>query len=574
MKLSVQAQELLQKHYAQGQESPEQIFSRAAYAFASDDEHAKRMLQYMLDRWFIPSSPIVSNARGANDTKQHGLPIACYLSYVPDSIYGQKAKLMELAALSVAGGGVGMHNGIRAVSDKAPGPVPYMKVLDSMIGYFRQGRTRRGSLAYYMDVSHPDIIEHILFRKRTGGDPARKADNRKHFHSAVNLTDAFMEAVVQGTEWELRCPHTNEVRQTVPARQIWELILETRAETGEPYIHFIDETNRQLPEALKRAGLRVHGSNLCSEITLPTAEDYTAVCCLGSLNLEYFPEWRETRIVRDCVEYLDNVLTAFIDETENSENEDLERAARSARRERSIGLGAMGWHSLLQRQGIAFDSGGVGSAAQWNFKVFRFIKEEADAATRDLARRRGEAPLLVGTGARNAHLLAIAPNSNSSIIADCSPSIEPWVSNCFISTTRAGAHMVKNKYLERVLQELGKDTPEVWRDILDHDGSVQHLEWLGGTRAVFKTAMELDQHWLVQHAAIRQPWICQAQSLNLFFRAGDDRNYVNSVHLAAWKHKLKTLYYYRTENQQKVDTVKDIERIPLEKGEECISCQA
>ena len=580
MKFTEQALTLLGKHYAQRpDETPKDVFSRAAYAYASSPEHGARMLSYMLQSWFIPSSPIVSNAP-LPGSKQHGLPIACYLLDVPDTIQGQKQKLLELAALSVAGGGVGMHNSIRAVSDKAPGPIPYMKVVDSMIGYFRQGRTRRGSLAYYMDVNHPDIVEHILFRKRHGGDAARKADNKKNFHCAVNITDDFMHAVLNNYPYYLVDPSNGAVVEQVQARDIWELILKTRAETGEPYLHFIDESNRQLPTALKAAGLRVRGSNLCSEITLATAPDYTAVCCLGSLNLEKFTEWHGTLCVQDCVEYLDNVLDAFINEVDNSDNEDLRRAATSARSERSIGLGTMGWHSFLQSKGIAFDSTGVDSAASWNYRVFKYIKDEAMVATRRLAAVRGEPLLLRGTGVRNAHLLAIAPNSNSSILADCSPSIEPLVGNVFTSTTRAGAHTVRNKYLYQAMKEKYPDKADdeaVWRDIEKHDGSVQHLKWLDAeTKAVFKTAFEIDQHFVVEQAAVRQQFICQAQSLNLFFGAGADADYVNSVHLMAWKNKLKTLYYYRTENKQKFDTAKEIERRPLEEwaSEECISCQA
>lgn len=573
--LSPQSKELLAKHYMLPDEpSPQYAFARAALAYGSNREHAQRLYDAASKLWFMFSSPVLSNAPAYWDSSDsHGLPISCYLTYVPDTILGQQASMMEVATLSVVGGGVGAHNGIRAISEKAPGPIPFMKVLDAEIGYFRQGRTRRGSLAYYMDIDHPDIVEHINFRKRSGGDAARKADNKKAFHVAVNIPDAFMEAALENKEWALKCPHTKIEHGTVSARSLWEMVLESRSETGEPYIHWIDESNRQLPTPLKDAGLEVRGSNLCSEITLPTGPSYTAVCCLSSLNLEYYDEWKGTSLVRDLIEMLDNVMEEFIKKAQYRPY--MGPAAASAKAERSLGLGAMGFHSYLQRHGIPFEGGGVGSAVQINAKMFKHIKQEATYATEQLAISRGEPDYMRGTGKRNAHLLAIAPNSNSSTLAGCSPSIEPWVGNCFVATTRAGAYIVKNKYLQQALALRGLDTDEVWQSVLKNDGSIAHLDVGPEIKRTFKTAWEIDQHWVVEHAATRQPYICQAQSVNLFFAAGASRDLVNSVHLSAWKKKLKTLYYFRTTNKQRVDTVKEGSRVALEDWSPttCIACE-
>jgi ribonucleoside-diphosphate reductase alpha chain len=422
-----------------------------------------------------------------------------------------------------------------------------------------------------MDVDHPDIIEHINFRKRAGGDAARKADNKKSFHVAVNLTDEFMEAVLENKPWTLRCPHTKIEMETLDARTLWEAILVSRSETGEPYLHWIDRSNELLPFSLKRKGLKVHGSNLCSEITLPTAEGYTAVCCLSSVNLEYFDEWCDTTMVEDLIEFLDNVMSEFI----RLAPEEMKNAKRSAEFERSLGLGAMGFHSYLQRRGLPFESGGVASAAQWNARMFKEIKEKAVAASKRLAEKRGEPEGCEGTGLRNAHLLAVAPNSNSSTICGCSPSIEPWHGNAFVHTTRAGSYVVKNKYLQSALALRGLDTEEVWQSVLKNDGSIQHLDVSDELKLRFRTAMEMDQHWLVEHAATRQQYICQAQSLNVFFPSGASKDYVNSVHLKAYKDGLKTMYYFRTENKLSVDTVQVIERDVISDWTEegCKACE-
>lgn len=434
------------------------------------------------------------------------------------------------------------------------------------------GNTRKGALNYYMNVDHPDILEHIRFRI-PGGDAKRRSDNRQQFHNSVNLTDEFIQAVLEDKEYDLRCPHSGRVFETHSAREIWQDIIDTRALTGEPCMMKIDLANRRMPETQKVMGLSIKGSNLCTEIVLPTDEFRTFVCCLSSLNMEKYDEWKDTRIVQDLIRFLDNVLQFFIDNAPEA----LAKAKFSAERERALGLGTFGWHSLLQSKSIPFEGGGFGSAVQLTHQTYSVIKARAVEESRKLAEERGEAPDMVGTGLRNSRLLAIAPNANSADISGTSPSIEPWYRNVFVKDTRAGSFIVKNPYLKAVLEKYGKDTETIWSDINANNGSVQHLDFLTEhEKAVFKTAIEMDQHWLVAMADQRGGYICQAQSLNLFFPAGASREYVNSVHLKFLKSdNVLTLYYYRTEREAKVDTVKSIERQALQdwKGDECVSCQ-
>ncbi len=433
------------------------------------------------------------------------------------------------------------------------------------------GNTRKGALAMYLDVDHPDIMEHIRFRV-PGGDAKRRSDNRQQFHNAVNLTDEFIEAVLNDGEVNLTCPHSGRVYETVRARELWEDMIETRALTGEPYMMKIDLANRRMPETQKTLGLKVKGSNLCSEITLPTDEFRTFVCCLSSLNLEKFDEWKDTQIVQDLIRMLDNVLQFFIDNAPDG----LSKAKFSAERERALGLGTFGWHSLLQSRMIPFEGGGFGSSVQLTHQVYSLIKERATESSRQLAEERGEAPDMIGTGLRNSRLMAIAPNANSADIAGTSPSIEPWYRNVFVKDTRAGSFIIKNRHLEALLESKGLNNQEVWADINAHDGSVQHLDALTDSeKAVFKTAIEMDQHWLIELADHRGQHVCQAQSLNTFFPAGASRGYVNSVHLKFLRSdNVITLYYYRTEREAKVDNAKAIERQALQdwKGEECVAC--
>jgi ribonucleoside-diphosphate reductase alpha chain len=501
------------------------------------------------------ASPVLSNAPNG-EKKGKGMPISCFLTYVPDTLEGLISHSSELRWLSVYGGGVGGHwSDVRTVSDIAPGPIPFLHTVDADMIAYRQGKTRKGSYAAYMDISHPDIVEFMNMRIPTG-DVQRKALN---LHNAINVTDEFMVCVVNDDDFELRDPKDNSVRDTVNARKLWERLLEIRFRTGEPYLNFIDTANNALPQPLKDKGLKIHGSNLCNEIHLPTSDDRTAVCCLSSLNLEYYDEWKDTTIVRDLVRMLDNVLQFFIDEAPDT----IERAKYSAVRERSLGLGAMGFHSLLQKHGVAWESE---AAREINKTVFDHIKSEAVAETELLAQERGEYLDGEGSGRRNSHLLAIAPNASSGIILSTSPSIEPMKANAYTHRTRAGSFLVKNKYLQELLEEKGENNDSTWTSIITKKGSVQHLPFLTeGEKAIYKTADELDQMWVVQHAAERQDFICQGQSVNLFFPSGANKSYVNKVHFNAWKQGLKGLYYLRTESKQRAENVSEkVERVALQ----------
>lgn len=550
---------LLTSYYLRGDEfSPQQAFARAAAAFSGGKpDLAQRLYDAASKQWFGFASPILSNAPFPEQSNHYAQPISCFLTYVPDTLDGQKDAARELADLSTVGGGVGQHFHMRGITEKSPGAIPYLKTADSNILYYHQAGTRRGSVAAYLDVDHPDILEFIGVRIPTGGDINRKCLN---VNNAVNITDAFLEAVDKDEDWRLRCPHTGDITDTLPAREIWQRILETRFRTGEPYLHFLDESQRRLPEALKSAGLKIHGSNLCSEITLPTNEELTAVCCLSSLNLEYFDEWKGTSLVSDLIEMLDNVLDYFI---KNAPPE-LEKAVRSAKNSRDLGLGYMGFHSYLQRNNIPFESGGFGSATQANYKIAQHIHTKATEATQRLARERGEPDFLKGTGRRNAHLIAIAPTANNALIADCSPSVEPYSFNAYAQRTRVGTHTLYNKYLKAILESRVIDEAEreqVWGRIMDNEGSIQSEEiFTDHEKKVFKTAREIDQHWIITHARTRQPFVCQAQSINLFFKAGADRAYVHSVHQAAFSksgpgHPLKSLYYLRAKKAKKTESV-------------------
>ena len=540
--------------------SPQEGFMRASKAWAKyqgemDEDHAARLYDYVSKKWFMFASPVLSNAPNGHG-KGKGMPISCFLTYVPDTLEGLIDHTSELRWLSVYGGGVGGHwSDVRTVSDVAPGPIPFLHTVDADMIAYRQGRTRKGSYAAYMDVSHPDIIEFLNIRIPTG-DVQRKALN---LHNAINITNEFMECVTMGLPFSLRDPKDGSIKDSVDARKLWERILEVRFRTGEPYLNFIDTANDSLPEPLKELGLRINGSNLCNEIHLPTSADRTAVCCLSSLNLEYYDEWKDTSIVRDLVRMLDNVLQYFIDEAPDT----VKRAKYSAERERSIGLGAMGFHSLLQKHGVAWESD---KAREINDVVFSHINAEAIAETERLAEERGEYPDGVGTGRRNSHLLAIAPNASSGVILSTSPSIEPSKANAYTHRTRAGSFLVKNKYLEELLTAKSENSDSTWTSIITAKGSVQHLPFLTeGEKAIFKTADELDQNWVVTHAADRQQYICQGQSVNLFFPAGAEKKYVNQVHLNAWKFGLKGLYYLRTEAKSRAENVSEkVERVALQ----------
>jgi ribonucleoside-diphosphate reductase alpha chain len=562
---SEQALSLLKDYYCRTGEDPQEALARASLAYCEGDlEFAQRIYNYASKRWFMFASPVLSNAPLPNE-KPKGLPISCFLTYVDDTLDSLIEHNAEVAWLSVKGGGVGGHwSSVRGISDKSPGPIPFLKVVDSQMTAYKQGKTRKGSYAAYIDVSHPDIVEFINFKVPTGGDSNRKCFN---LFNAVNITDNFMEAVINDESWELRDPNTALPVDVVQARDLWERLLEARFRTGSPYLNFIDTANRSLNEFQQELGLRINGSNLCNEIHLATDENRTAVCCLSSVNLEKYDEWKDTRMVQDLVRLLDNVLQFFI---ENCPKE-LSKAQFSAFQERSIGLGAMGFHGYLQQHGIAWES----LPAKWkNESMFANIKKKAVEESRKLAKEKGEPNDILGSGMRNAHLLAIAPNANSSIICGCTPSIEPLKSNAFTHRTRAGSHLVKNKYLEKLLEEKGINNDATWKTIISNKGSVQHLDSLtDDEKETYKTAFEIDQGWVVDHAADRQVHICQGQSVNLFFPAKSPRSYINSVHLRAYKKGLKGLYYLRSSSGVEADNVSvAVERVALQDAEECMAC--
>ena len=569
--LSDQASKLLKDYYCTKDEpSPQYAFARAAQAYCYGDKKlAQRIYEYASKGWFMYSSPVLSNAPMPNK-KPKALPISCFLTYVPDSLEGLIDHTSELRWLSVKGGGVGGHwSDVRSVSDIAPGPIPFLHTVDADMTAYRQGKTRKGSYAVYLDISHPDIVEFLSIRIPTG-DIGRKCLN---LHNAVNVTDDFMKAVRTDDLWELKDPNDGTVRSTLRARKLWEQLLETRFRTGEPYVNFLDTANRYLPKSLKDKGLKINGSNLCNEIHLPTNEDRTAVCCLSSLNLELYDDWKDTTIVRDLIRFLDNVLQFFVDHAPDH----ISRAKYSASQERSLGLGAMGYHSYLQKHMIPFEESG-----KINKEMFSFIRSEADKETMLLGKEKGEAPDMKGTGKRNAHLLAIAPNANSSMIVSTSPSIEPHKANAYTHRTRAGSHLIKNKYLTELLEKYDMNKAEVWTGIVTNNGSIQHLQFLTDKeKEVFKTAVELDQIRLVELAGQRQKFLDQGQSLNLFFPAGASKRYVQQVHFRAWETECKGLYYLRTEVSNKAENIS--QKVELDKlrdysdikkdEEECVSCQ-
>ena len=539
--------------------SPQDAFARAALAFSDNEEHAQRLYDYASKLWFMFSTPILSNGGTTR-----GMPISCFLNHVEDSRGGITSHYTENAFLSSVGGGIGGNwSKIRGVGSstsngsESTGVIPFLKVVDGEMLAFSQGITRRGSYAAYLDISHPEIEEFLDIRKPTGGDINRKSTN---LHHAVVITDDFMELIEKATRednfndaWELIDPHTKKVVKTVPAKTLWVKLIQNRVETGEPYIMFKDTVDAALPKYQQDLGLEIHHSNLCSEITLPTDENRTAVCCLSSVNLEEYDEWKSDDLfIPDLIRMLDNVLSHFI----TNAPPELHRAVYSAKQERSLGLGAMGFHAYLQRHSIPFESV---IAKIRNKQMFHEIKEKAYEATKLLAEERGECPDAVGHGVRNSHLLAIAPNASSSIICgNTSPSIEPYRANAFVQKTKTGSSLLKNEYLEHCLDEIGMNNEDIWQSIITHDGSVNHLEFLDDeTKDIFKTGPELDQRWLIEFAADRQEYICQSQSLNLFFPADVSKQELHAVHMMAWKRGVKTLYYLRSEAIKRADRVSD-----------------
>jgi ribonucleoside-diphosphate reductase alpha chain len=564
--------------------SPQERFAYVSASFGSNPEHSQRLYNYASNHWLSYSTPILSYGRS-----KRGLPISCFLNYVEDTAEGLVDNLSETNWLSMFGGGVGIGFGIRSADDKSTGVMPHLKIYDASSLAYRQGRTRRGSYAAYLDISHPDLIPFLEMRKPTG-DPNVRCLN---LHHGINITDDFMQIIEKcmvdptaNDDWKLRDPHSGEVREVVSAKHLWQQILELRMHTGEPYIHYIDTSNRGLPQFLKDKGLKVHQSNLCSEIILPTNEERTAVCCLSSLNLEYYDDWKDSELfLRDVAEMLDNVLQYFIDNAPDS----ISRARYSASRERSIGVGALGFHAFLQKNNVAFE--GV-MAKVLNNKIFKHIKGKLDEANLQLGTERGEAPDAVGSGQRFSHLMAIAPNASSSIImGNTSPSIEPYRANAYRQDTLSGSFLNKNRWLDKVIREKlklqeGMDSgtyADTWSSIIANDGSVQHLDWMDEhTKEVFKTSMEIDQRWVIEHAADRQVYIDQAQSLNVFFRPDSHIKYIHAIHFLAWKKGVKTLYYCRSEKLAKADKVskrierdviKELDMTALAGGNDCIACE-
>jgi len=570
----------LQESYMREDEtSPQQRFAYVSKAFSSNQQHAQRLYEYSSKHWLSYSTPILSFGRS-----KRGMPISCFLNYIEDTAEGLVDNLSETNWLSMLGGGVGIGFGIRAADDKSTGVLPHLKIYDASSLAYRQGRTRRGSYAAYLDISHPDIIPFLEMRKPTG-DPNQRCLN---LHHGININDKFMSIIEKcmldpeaKDDWELKDPHSGEIREVVSAKHLWQMLLEIRMNTGEPYIHFIDTSNKELPYWLKNKGLKVHQSNLCSEIILPTNEERTAVCCLSSLNLENYDEWKdEPLFLKDVAEMLDNVLNYFI----ANAPDDIARAKYSAERERSIGIGALGFHAYLQRNGIAFE--GV-MAKVANNRIFKNIREKLNVANLELGKERGEAPDAVGTGLRFSHLMAIAPNASSSIImGNTSPSIEPYRANAYRQDTLSGSFLNKNRWLDKILKEKLQDENEyndVWSSIIANDGSVQHLDILDeATKDVFKTSMEIDQRWVIDLASDRQQYIDQAQSLNLFFRPDAHIKYIHAIHFMAWKKGLKTLYYCRSEKIGKADKVskkierqviKELDMEQIAQGNDCIACE-
>ena len=567
----------LEDRYLVGDEkSPQEGFARAAQAFADDDEHAQRLYDYASNLWFMFSTPVLSNG----GTKR-GLPISCFLNYVEDSREGITEHYTENAYLSSFGGGIGgSWSAVRAAGTKtskgseSTGVIPFVKVVDAEMLAFSQGVTRRGSYAGYLHISHPEIEEFLDIRKPTGGDTNRKCLN---LHHGIVVSDKFMEIIHRATKeegfddsWELIDPHSGEVKKVVSARTLWVKILQNRMETGEPYLMFEDAVNADLPEFQKRKGLKVNHSNLCSEITLATNEERTAVCCLSSVNLEYYDEWSKVpAFIPDLIRMLDNVLTYFI---ENAPAQ-MERARFSAMRERSLGLGAMGFHAYLQRNNMPFESVFASSV---NYEMFKHIKTQAQATTEQLAVERGACPDDDSCSVRNAHLLAIAPNASSSIICgNTSPSIEPFRANAFTQKTKSGSFLQKNKYLEKTLEKYGRNDELTWKEIVTNKGSVQHLDFLSDEeKEVFKTAVEINQSWVVEHAAARQEFICQSQSVNLFFPPDVNKGDLHNVHMLAWAKNMKTLYYLRSEAISRADNVSNkIKREIIFEQSDCLSCE-
>jgi len=573
--------------------SPQQSFARAAVCYSFGDyELAQRIYDAASLGWFTFASPVLSNAvdidwpsfnrhefEEAGDwlednVEPEGMPISCFLSYIPDTKEGLVATRQEAAWLSMMGGGVGVYASNRAPDERSTGVMAHLKGYDADTLAYRQTATRRGSMAAFLDIDHPEIKSFISMRNPVGGDQNKKCFN---LNNGVMITDAFMEAVISGEDYQLIDPKHGPTGTHLNARSVWEEIMELRFETGEPYLIFKDTINRNLPEQILHPLYQVKQSNLCSEITLMTSAKRTAVCCLSSLNLEMYDDWKDSKLVADLLRFLDNVLEYFIRLAPNS----LERAVRSARKERAIGIGTLGWHSYLQKNNIPFESGGLNSASQLTHQIYSNIKNKAVEASKAMAMYRGEAPDTEGSGYRNSHFMAIAPNASSSSLVGASPSVEPFAAVAYVAQGRAGSFLIKNKYFEKVLEKYSKNTTEVWGSIIANDGSVQHLSFLSDLeKKVFKTAREINPQWIIELASIRQQHICQSQSINIFVKSNISSQEMSDLHMLAWKKGLKSLYYCRAEAAGKVEVgtggEKPLNSISVTQKinfETCLSCE-
>jgi ribonucleoside-diphosphate reductase alpha chain len=573
----------LNDRYLGQEESYQDLFARVASIYADNNLHAQRIYNYMSNLWFMPATPILSNGG-----TERGLPISCFLNEAGDSLSEILDLWSENVWLAAKGGGIGSYWGnLRSIGEKigrvgkTSGIIPFIKVMDSLTMAISQGSLRRGSAACYLPINHPEIEEFIEMRRPTGGDPNRKALN---LHHGVLVSDSFMRAVETNSEWALKSPKDGIVQSTISARNLWIRLLTARVETGEPYIVFIDTVNRLIPQHHKLAGLNVKTSNLCSEITLPTGtdkegNDRTAVCCLSSLNLETFEEWKdEPNFIEDVMRFLDNVLTDFIDRAPDS----FKDAKYSATRERSVGLGVMGFHSFLQKNSIPLES--VMSKV-WNNKIFKHIQTNADKASIKLAEERGSCPDAeeYGFKERFSNKTAIAPTASISIICGgASPGVEPVAANSYTHKTLSGSYNVRNRYLKKILEKKGKDNVDTWSTITTNQGSVDQLDFLTDhEKAVFKTAFEIDQQWIVELGADRTSYISQAQSINVFLPADVHKKVLHQIHFQAWKKGLKSLYYCRSKSIQRAENVNNelSTNTTIEESkenddyEECLSCQ-
>lgn len=575
---------LKESYMKENESSPQDRFAFVSKQFASNADHAQRLYEYSSKHWLSYSTPILAFGRN-----KKGMPISCFLNHLEDTSEGLVDNLSETNWLSMMGGGVGVHVRIRGTDEKSVGVMPHLKVYDASSLAYKQGSTRRGSYAAYLDIDHPDIIQFLEMRKPTG-DQNMKALNLNH---GINITDKFMQLIEKcmidpttDDSWNLIQPHTKKVVDTISAKYLWMKILELRMQTGEPYLWFIDRANEGLPEYQKKLGLKNYGSNLCSEISLATSPDRTAVCCLSSVNLEYFDEWKDNELfLRDVLEMLDNVITYFVDNAPNT----IIRAKFSAMRERSVGVGALGYHAYLQKQNIAFESA---LAKSKNMRIFKHIRSQLDKANEQLAIERGACPDAAEFGVmkRCSHVMAVAPNASSSIImGNTSPSIEPFAANAYRQDTTSGAFLNRNKFLDKLIKEEMSKHPESWYDdtwasIIANDGSVQHLTWLSDwQKDVFKTAAEIDQRWIIEQSSDRQQFVDQAISTNLFFAPDVNIKYLHAVHFQAWKQGLKSLYYVRSSKLRKADKVgQSIERKRIEdeidlqalvEDSNCLACE-